>query len=324
MSAAGATIARPATAHPGRVRPRQAPSAPRRVSGPLGRAPAPARSPSRPPRTQAPPRPRPQAPARTNAPARGLRERAAASLRSLPDHRLIDRLVRGRAWIPVLGLMLAGIVAMQVEVLKLGASVGRSIERGSALQTRNELLRANVASLSDETRIERLAAGMGMIMPAPGATGFLSGASVAQAIANIHAPSASTFLNASTTNGSVATTDIMSSSDGSIAAQLPGSSGTPGNPSATVTPQSSTSASAGTQSSTSATAATQSSTSATAAVQQSPAAAPTSAGTTSYDCGLAGHLDSERRRHHLDAELEHHHRGVARWRSWTAGSATCS
>jgi hypothetical protein len=148
--------------------------------------------------------------------------RTAAVVRSLPERALIDRLVRGRAWIPVLGVMLAGIVAMQVEVLKLGASVGRSIESSSALQTRNELLRASVASLSDEARIERLAAGMGMIMPAPGSAGFLSGADVSQAIANIHAPNPSGFLTATGSNGSVATSGIMSSSDGSIAALLPG------------------------------------------------------------------------------------------------------
>jgi hypothetical protein len=118
--------------------------------------------------------------------------------------------------------MLAGIVAMQVEVLKLGASVGRSIESSSALQTRNELLRASVTALSDEARIERLAAGMGMIMPAPGSAGFLSGANVSQAIANIRAPSPSGFLTATSSNGTVATSGIMSNSDGSIAALLPG------------------------------------------------------------------------------------------------------
>jgi hypothetical protein len=157
-----------------------------------------------------------------------LGQRTGAFLRSLPDHALIDRLVRGRAWIPVLGLMLAGIVAMQVEVLKLGASVGRSIERSSALETRNQLLRASVASLSDESRIERLAAGMGMIMPPPGFAGFLSGTAngdLRQAIANIHAPDAAAFLTSGSSNGAIASTSIMSSADGSITALLPQTAG---------------------------------------------------------------------------------------------------
>jgi hypothetical protein len=132
---------------------------------------------------------------------------AAAFLRSLPDHALVDRLVRGRAWIPLLGAMLAGIVAMQVEVLKLGASIGRSIERGSALQTRNEQLRASVAALADDQRIERLAARMGMIMPLPDAITFLSAhpdAAAPQAIANIHAPDPTQFLSSQSPTGAVA------------------------------------------------------------------------------------------------------------------------
>ena len=36
--------------------------------------------------------------------------------------------------------------------------MGNAIEQATALQSRNELLRANVASLADDQRIERLAA----------------------------------------------------------------------------------------------------------------------------------------------------------------------
>jgi len=81
----------------------------------------------------------------------------------------------------VLGVMLAGIVAMQVEVLKLGASMGRAIERGTALQSTNELLRASVATLADDQRIERIAASRGMVMPSPAGVGFLSARSAANA-----------------------------------------------------------------------------------------------------------------------------------------------
>ena len=48
-------------------------------------------------------------------------------IRTLPDHRLLDRLVRGRAWIPVLGVLLAGIVATQVEVLKRWVASGAAV-----------------------------------------------------------------------------------------------------------------------------------------------------------------------------------------------------
>jgi hypothetical protein len=178
------------------VRRPSAPRAPRRVSGPLsglvrGRvitrpqragAAAPAAAPSARPRT---------------ARREPLTARAVAYIRALPQHSLLDRIIRGRAWIPLLGVLLAGIVAMQVEVLKLGASIGRSIETGTALQSRNEILRASVATLGDDARIEKLAAGMGMVMPAPTAVKFLAargGDDVQRAISNIHAPDATAFM----------------------------------------------------------------------------------------------------------------------------------
>jgi len=61
-----------------------------------------------------------------------------------------DGSVLGRMCAGGEAVLLAGIVAMQVEVLKLGASMGRAIERGTALQNTNELLRENVATLADD------------------------------------------------------------------------------------------------------------------------------------------------------------------------------
>jgi threonine synthase len=148
--------------------------------------------------------------------------RAAAFIRGLPDHSVLDRLVRGRAWIPVLGVLLAGIVAMQVEVLKLGASMGRAIERTSDLTSQNEVLRATVASLADDQRIERLAARMGMVMPAPDSVRFLQAQpeqNAARAVSNIHAPDASAFL---AQLGSVTATPT---SGASVAGQLPQATG---------------------------------------------------------------------------------------------------
>lgn len=122
--------------------------------------------------------------------------RALALVRGLPDHSVIDRLVRGRAWIPVLGVLLAGMVTMQVEILKLGASTGRAIEQTATLQTHNEALQANVATLADDQRIERIAATRGMVMPSPDSLVFLTaraGGQLPRALGNIHAPDPSGF-----------------------------------------------------------------------------------------------------------------------------------
>lgn len=189
---------------PGHRRTIRLPGPLRRVSGPAGgrggsrsaTAPPRAPRPERAPRAQRAPR---MAPRRAAKPSGwgSLRARARVFIAALPDHPLLDRIVRGRAWIPILGILLAGIVAMQVEVLKLSASVGRSLERGTALQSRNEQLRESVAALSDDQRIERLAASMGMVMPAPEAIKFLDvrrGEAIARALTNIHPPDATGFL----------------------------------------------------------------------------------------------------------------------------------
>jgi hypothetical protein len=231
-------------------------------------------------RTRTPP---PRIPRRVSGPATGRTrvaatppaQRAAARqlrtlLRSLPDHALLDRLVRGRAWIPLLGVMLAGIVAMQVEVLKFGASIGRAIQRGSALSMQNQQLRAAVTSLADEQRVETLAARMGMVMPPPTAVGFLSvrgGIDVGRALADIKTPNATSFLSASTTNGSVVTLAAAaaaaprpstSATTSSSTATSSTSTGTPVG--ATTTTSSTTSASAAAQTATTPSATTQTAT----------------------------------------------------------------
>jgi cell division protein FtsL len=154
--------------------------------------------------------------------------RLAAVLRSLPERALIDRLVRGRAWIPVLGLMLVGIVAMQVEVLKLGAGIGRAVQQSTELSARNEALRASVAALGDDQRIESMAAKMGMIMPAPGAVGFLNWSEVrsGRTAASVHAPDSSQFLAAQSKNGAVATTPAVSPAPGAGASASATAGGT--------------------------------------------------------------------------------------------------
>src|SRR4051794_41979562 len=83
-----------------RVRTRPAPRPPRRISGPIAR-PVPAGSP----------------PLRRGS--TGVFER----VRALPETRLVDGLLRGRAWIWLIGILLGGIVAMQVSLLKLNGGV---------------------------------------------------------------------------------------------------------------------------------------------------------------------------------------------------------
>ena len=243
--AATTPAARKASAQHRRPRQSPRPTAPRRVSGPVGgRATATATAAT----ARAATVPGVALPRRSaqRRPAYAARLRIGAFIRSLPDHKLLDRLVRGRWWIPVLGVMLAGIVAMQVEVLKLGASMGRSLERNSVLSSENASLRQSVATLGDDQRIEQLASSMGMVMPPPQAVGFLSAnakGNAGWALSNIHQPSASSFLSLTPTNGEIVTSATLAAA--SDAAGTTGSTSTIGSTptSSTTTPTTATSAS---------------------------------------------------------------------------------
>ena len=147
-------------------------------------------------------------PAAAPAANRPLGARILNLVRALADHPWLDRAIRGRIWIPALGLLLFGIVTMQVEVLKFGASIGRSLQLTTTLQVRNESLRSSVAWLADDQRLDRLAARSGMVMAPPDGVSFLAAGSrsdVERAIANLHAPNPQAF-SASAASRQAATT----------------------------------------------------------------------------------------------------------------------
>ena len=150
----------PAAAHRPAVRRSPVPRAPRRVSGPArGRA-----------RSMPRPAPRP-------APAVALPQpvvpRLLDVLAGLPDARWLDRLLRGRAWIALIGLALIGLVFLQGSMLKMNAGIGRSVERAGTLERQNADLRATVSQLSSEERIQRAAMDMGLVMPPAGDIRYL-------------------------------------------------------------------------------------------------------------------------------------------------------
>jgi cell division protein FtsL len=233
--------------------------------------------------------PRIDRPARRAAPPGATHgARALTFVRGLPDHALTDRLVRGRAWIPVLGLLLAGVVAMRVSLMQLSTGMGRAIEQGTSLQTVNGELRAEVAELSNVSRIQRIASNLGMVQTTPGQITFISprGAGIrAKAIADMSAPSSSALAvaqgaSSSTAQGATTTAIAPSTSaDGtdSSTAAAPGTTGA----SVTPTPAESTT---GTQSATGTGATTGSTQPADAGTPAGGGEAPTGAtGTTGAD-----------------------------------------
>lgn len=97
-----------------------------------------------------------------------LGARALQGIAALPDRAIVERMVRGRAWIAVVGTLLIGLVFMQVTLLGMNAGIGTAVERSAALDRANGELRANVSRLSAGERVQAIAADDGMVMPSAG------------------------------------------------------------------------------------------------------------------------------------------------------------
>lgn len=88
-------------------------------------------------------------------------------MRGLPDSGLVVRMTRGRAWIGVLSVLLAGIVALNVVSLSLSASQGQVSQQIRTLEQENSALRARLAQRLSNDRVASAAASLGMAVPGP-------------------------------------------------------------------------------------------------------------------------------------------------------------
>ena len=106
------------------------------------------------------------------------------------DARVLDRLVRGRAWIALMAIGLMGIVFMQVSLLKLNAGISRAVTAADTFDRQNSSLREEISKLDSGERIQSVAAKLGMVTPAAGDVHYLDGrgADGARAAASITAP----------------------------------------------------------------------------------------------------------------------------------------
>jgi len=86
----------------------------------------------------------------------------ATAVRNLPDSGLVVRMTRGRAWIAVLGVLLVGIVALNVVTLSLAADSGHIAENIQALEEDNSVARSRDAQKSGAARIRSEAAALGL------------------------------------------------------------------------------------------------------------------------------------------------------------------
>jgi cell division protein FtsL len=86
---------------------------------------------------------------------------------------LLDALLAGRGWIALIGVLLAGIVFFNVDLLQMNRDIARDAEKASALGRENARLRLTLARLGSSERIQEAAAGLGLVLPAPGEVRYL-------------------------------------------------------------------------------------------------------------------------------------------------------
>ena len=130
--------------------------------------------------------------ARGAGPVRGRSPASSSASSALPDHRVIDRLLRGRVWICFIGVALMGIVAMQVSMLKLNSGISRAVETSRTLERQNSDMEASIARLASGERIRGAADERRHGHPAAGELHYLRvrpGSTAARAARRMRAPS---------------------------------------------------------------------------------------------------------------------------------------
>jgi cell division protein FtsL len=174
-ASAAATKARPAKASvaaPSRAQRNQRALAGARAAGRAGAAPATRPAPAR-RKSGAAAAP---APARRKSGAAAPRKLASSPVARVLNSRgmpLVDRVLRGPVWVVMLGVLLAGIVFLNVSVLELNRGIARTDAKAAALERTNSGLRERVAKLDSGERIQQLAAARGFVMPQPGEVTFV-------------------------------------------------------------------------------------------------------------------------------------------------------
>lgn len=86
---------------------------------------------------------------------------------------LLDVLLSGRGWIALVFVLLAGIVFFNVDLLQMNRDIARNAEKVSALKRENARLLLDEARLASSERIQESAAGLGLVLPAPGEVRYL-------------------------------------------------------------------------------------------------------------------------------------------------------
>jgi hypothetical protein len=113
----------------------------------------------------------PRRPARRPA-QRRARQRPVGAVRS--RRRLKQRRVRGHiVWMILFALLLSGVVALNVAVLRAHIAVSRLDDERARLEARNQALASDLSAANSAPRIEAAARRLGLIQAPAGSTSYL-------------------------------------------------------------------------------------------------------------------------------------------------------
>jgi cell division protein FtsL len=101
------------------------------------------------------------------------RKRTRAVNRLPLGARLLDALLSGRVWIGLVGVLLAGIVFFNVDLMRMNREITHVADRAADVKRENAGLRQDVAQLANSERIQEAAAELGLVLPQPDQVRYL-------------------------------------------------------------------------------------------------------------------------------------------------------
>jgi cell division protein FtsL len=115
-----------------------------------------------------------RAPGRHAAPRRVSGHAIPARTLALPrGARVLDTLLTGRIWIGLIGVLLAGIVFFNVDLLQMNREITQMADKATQIKRQNDRLRHDYARLASSERIQEAAAALGLVYPAAGEVRYL-------------------------------------------------------------------------------------------------------------------------------------------------------
>lgn len=120
------------------------------------------------------------APVRRRGPAPGRRSsgrrlvgRTAQVVTHLPETNAVVGISRSRVWIAVIGVLLTGLVAINVMTVSYGASSSRTDTQIQALERRSAILKSTETRMLSMPRVRDAAVAAGMSVPDPEELNYL-------------------------------------------------------------------------------------------------------------------------------------------------------